>query len=336
MPKPVILFQDGAVDELLSVALLTTMPTDEINYVGCFVVNGDCLSWPTVLAQRKILRYMHSLDPSLPTETFVFPVNCRAVNAFPWTYRQYSMMTNLLPALNAMGDHDRPASTQPAQRRAEAAERVRATAEVAGEPITFLSLGPLTPIADLMDALGSDFHDIVGEIVWMGGAIPPELGNVDPGIAVGANPNAEWNAYWDPYAVDSVFGSGVSIKLFPLNVTNDFALDQAFFDTYVFPNATSPMIDLAGQMYSTVAFEAGYCFWDTVTTAYLGRPDLFTFTSMNLTIDTDFTKADFGSIRKDPNGPSIEVATIEPSEKSDRVTAFYEYYVGQLKSVGAG
>ena len=66
MPKPVILFQDGAIDELMSVALLTTMPRTEINYLGCFIVNGDCLAWPTVQAQVKLLRYMRELDATLP------------------------------------------------------------------------------------------------------------------------------------------------------------------------------------------------------------------------------------------------------------------------------
>ena len=58
MAKPVVLFQDGAIDELMSVALLTAMPTDEIEYLGCFIVNGDCLAWPTLVVQKKLLAYM--------------------------------------------------------------------------------------------------------------------------------------------------------------------------------------------------------------------------------------------------------------------------------------
>jgi purine nucleosidase len=169
----------------------------------------------------------------------------------------------------------------------------------------------------------------------MGGGLPPKdgstdtpIGNIDTGIAIGTNPNAEWNAYWDPYAVDTVFRSGMTIRLFPLNVTNDYALDTAFFKKYIYPNKTYPMIDLAGQMYSTVAFETGYCFWDTVTTAYLGKPELFSFEPERLVINTDFTSPDFGSITKSPSGSIIQVA-----QGAERVEAFYEYYVEQLKSV---
>ena len=53
MPRPVIMLQDGAVDELMSVALLTTMPTADIDYLGCLVVNGDCLTPPTVSVTKK-------------------------------------------------------------------------------------------------------------------------------------------------------------------------------------------------------------------------------------------------------------------------------------------
>ena len=53
MPRTVWLFQDGAVDELMSVALLTTMPVSDISYLGCIVVNGDCLLAPTVDVTKK-------------------------------------------------------------------------------------------------------------------------------------------------------------------------------------------------------------------------------------------------------------------------------------------
>ena len=331
MPKPVLLYQDGAIDELLSVALLTTMPTTEIDYLGCFIVNGDCLAWPTVQAQVKLLRYMSSLDPSLPTDTFVMPVACRAVNAFPWTYRQYSMMSNLLPALNELPEPEleRPRGRHPREHRRAAIAKVEAILADSSDQLTLLSLGPLTPIADLVDALGSKLVDRVEELVWMGGAIPPTTGNIDTGIAIGANPHAEWNAYWDPYAVDTVFRSGMTVKIFPLDVTNLYPLDTRFFERYIFPNQAWPMIDLAGQMYSTVAFETGYCFWDTVTTAYLGKPDLFSFETLHLVIETDFTSPDFGSIRESADGSPIQVA-----KQAEKVESFYDYYVAQLKSVG--
>lgn len=338
MTEPVIMMQDGAVDELMSVALLTTMPADTVDYRGCLVVNGDCLTPPTITVTRKLLALMHRLDASLPTDTFVEAVGARAVNAFPWTYRQYSMMANLLPMLN---DPDDPLPDQPSPLLPpdEVARLIVSEAERAGRRVTILSLGPLTPLAGAIAAGGSAVVDAIHRLVWMGGALAPDgwqpgdppYGNIDPGLAIGANPNAEWNVYWDPYAVDAVFRSGVEVRMFPLNVTNLYPLGQPFFEKYVYPHRRSPLVDLAGQMYSTVAFEAGYCFWDTVTTASLGDDSLFEYEPLELAIDTDYTSDSFGTITQVSGSASIDVARQAPGATDP--SAFYDYYVDRLTSV---
>ena len=338
MPRPVIMLQDGAVDELMSVALLTTMPTSDIRYLGCLVVNGDCLTPPTVSVTRKILTLMATLDPTLPTGSFVGAVASRAVNAFPWTYRQYSLMANMLPILNDGGEQPQPAPS--AMSPAEVAEMMMAAAAECGERLTILSLGPLTPLAQALEVAGQPLLDAIDELVWMGGALPPTgwqqggapFGNVDPGIAVGANANAEWNAYWDPYAVDAVFRSGMTVKMFPLNVTNLYPLDAPFFRAHIYPNKRFPLVDLAGQMYSTVAFEAGYCFWDTVTTASLGDSSLFEYEERFLSIDTDYASDDFGTITEPSDGGS-PILVARQADHATSPAAFYDYYVGRLTSV---
>ena len=277
------------------------------------------------------------------SDKVVLASGSRGVNAFPWTYRQYCLMVNLLPILNPPGwkAPDKPKRTEEARRRvvADHLSNVRVTA---GQQVILLVLCPLTPLVDLMEMYerytGRSFADEIQEIVWMGGSLAPSgwrpgdapFGNVDTGIAPGANPNAEWNAYWDPYAVDKILRSGIPLKMFPLNVTNlvpfgpDFIVDRLDPDA-----ATYPMYDLAAQMYSTVAFEGGYSFWDTLTTSYLGKPGLFTLETKNLSIDTDSTSADFGTISEDPSGNPVQVAT----STTERLRAFYDYYLGQLRTV---
>jgi purine nucleosidase len=78
-----------------------------------------------------------------------------------------------------------------------------------------------------------------------------------------------------------------------------------------------PLYALAGQMYSTVAFEAGYAFWDTVTTAYLERPDMYTTEEQQLLNVT--TGNDQGNIYKDPSGHSVNVVV------DIQVQKFYDY-----------
>jgi hypothetical protein len=75
---------------------------------------------------------------------------------------------------------------------------------------------------------------------------------------------------------------------------------------YLLPAAqTSNTVNLAAQMYAMVAFEGGYSFWDTVTAADLG----------NITVATS-------------GGYPINVA------QTVNVTAFYDYLVQQLSSLG--
>lgn len=327
MPKNVMLVQDGAVDELMSVAMLTAMPVSDVTYAGCVVVNGDCLIAPTIQATQKILNYMAKLNPKLPTDTMIFAdLESRPVNAFPWTYRQYSLMVNLLPVLN--GRLPKSGHSPVIADSEQLLTFLKRRATESDEKLTLLALGPLTPIASLYEFVGPDYFNENYEIVWMGGAISPTPGNIDPGIAIGANPNAEWNAYWDPYAVDTLFRSGVDFTIFPLDVTNDYPLDTAFFENYIYPNKSYPMVDLAGQMYSTVAFEAGYSFWDTVTTAYIGKPDLFKTATKKLAINTRYNDPNFGTITASDDGTGIKVA-----QKSESTETFYNYFIDLLKSV---
>ncbi len=185
-------------------------------------------------------------------------------------------------------------------------------------------------------------RDGIERIVWMGGALQPAdwdgstpYGNIDLGIAPGANPNAEWNAYWDPYAVRDIFASGIPIVMFPLNVTNAVFLGPEQVLMFAPGAPDYPIYDLAGQLYSMVAFEAGYAFWDTVTTAYLGKPELFKFEEKRLSILTEDTQpptstSDQGTISEDSAGHSVTVATQVDAD------AFYDFLLASWRKPPAG
>ena len=98
----------------------------------------------------------------------------------------------------------------------------------------------------------------------MGGVYITEetpFGNIDTGVAPGANPNAEWNVYWDPQATQDVLQSGIKVKMFPLNVTNSVTLSGEIIRKYFIPDSNQyPALDLAAQMYALVAFQYGFSF----------------------------------------------------------------------------
>ena len=90
-------------------------------------------------------------------------------------------------------------------------------------------------------------------------------------------------------------------------------------------SAKYPLYALAGQMYSTVAFEAGYAFWDTVTTAYLDRPDLYTIEQKKLLNVT--SGLDEGNIIENTDGYLVNVVT------NIDVDGFYAYIFKQWKKL---
>lgn len=342
MKQPVFFMQDGAIDELLCIPFVQSMANCAL--AGVWVTPADCLGYPTVSASARLLAFANT--PPIG----VMLSNSSSQRPFPWEYRQYSMMVNLLPALNtpainsAMQNYPFiPFQTMgyaplSGSQAGKLRDTMRRQTDVAGSGCVFLCTGPLTDLAWLLQAT-PDLKDEITSIVWMGGSIlnvpeppggNPPGGNIDTGIAPGANPNAEWNAYWDPAAVETVWASGIPFYLFPLNVTNSVFLTPEVLNQWLLPAAQSSVtVNLAAQMYAMVAFQGGYSFWDTVTAAYLGNPDLFTFATQNLGIVTDESSPDLGNINVVASGGyPINVA------QTVNVNGFYQYLVQQLSSLG--
>ncbi len=321
--RNVVLVQDGAIDELASVLLLASMP--DISIKAIEILNADCLAAPTFQATVRLLKLIGRGD--IPVS--ISPA--RGWNPFPWEYRQYAMMVNLLPIVNQY-QADVPVPVPPfTVSLAEILKRVRA--EDPGTPLVILCLGPLTSVADALRDLSRDAYD---ELVWMGGVYtPPDqgdvlpVGNIDTGIAPGANPNAEWNVYWDPYAADRVLKAQLPFRMFPLNVTNDVLLTPQIIREYFLPQSRKhPILDLMAQMYSMVAFQAGFSFWDTATTAYLGAPQLYGFKDYPIRVDISPDPAAQGTLSVDAkSGSRVTMAT-----RID-VNGFYTYLVDSLKSL---
>lgn len=156
---PVIILQDGAVDELMSVALVETMPHVELLGIG--IVNADCIARPTVEVTNKILRLMQRVDVPVTIST------ARAVNAFPWVYRQYCMMANLLPMLN--GKPYNPSVE--AMTTEEMLVQLISKNMQAGKPgVKILILSPLTPLATVLKS-NPELKPGIAEVLWMGGGL---------------------------------------------------------------------------------------------------------------------------------------------------------------------
>jgi purine nucleosidase len=185
-----------------------------------------------------------------------------------------------------------------------------------------LATGPLTPLQLVLEAepaLESKFE----RIVWMGGAIDAP-GNLDPATlpAAAVNPFAEWNAYWDPFAVDWIFrNTKAPLTLAPLDVC-DFAPVSAGFVNRL-RQTQSPLAQLGGEAYAMVADQPFYRLWDVVAACGVLAPELFEPPiPMRLAVET--RGASQGRIFRAEGGREAHVLV------GLRADAFYEFVLDRL------
>lgn len=150
------------------------------------------------------------------------------------------------------------------------------------ENIVIVPTGPLTNIATAFRK-APDIIPRIGEIVIMGGA-RSEGGNITP--------SAEFNAFVDPHAAAEVFKASVPKTVFGLDVTHKVLIRPEHVKTL--GELNNHMTDILVPMLSGgyAEFDAkkfgtnGTPIHDACTTAYLLRPDLFTFRQVGIRVET--------------------------------------------------
>src|SRR5690606_24980561 len=261
-PTPIILLHNAAINEYISTILLTTMP--EVARQAIVVVNGDCITTPAMNAAWRIQQYIGHTDIPLGLSS------ARGYKPFPWEYRGDRVKLSDLAMLQPL-----PSCATP-YRDGDALLAEMLTN--ASSPVTILCTGPLTPLADVLkSSAGAALQSKIARVVWMGGAVAVG-GNLDPATlpASVANPYAEWNVFWDPYAADWIFrNTSFPITLFPLDITNQAAITKSFMSRLLVQAKQHRVSDLAYQAYSLVASEVFYDMWDVTATVWITRPQFY-------------------------------------------------------------
>lgn len=312
----VILVQDAAIDEYMSQVLLTTMP--EVNFLGTVIVNADCIDSVAMQAAWQIMSYIGRSDLPMGLS------GARGWNPFPWSYRTDCVRESEIACLKPFG----PNPNWPPFPDGDAL--LQSLMEAAAGPVTLLVTCPFTPIVTLLQnapALGAKIE----QIIWMGGAIPPAKGNLDPTTVPTppGNTCAEWNAFWDPPAVEWVFqNTTCPIIQFPLNITNQAAITTSFMETLaVQAKNGSRYSELAFESYMLVSYETFYDMWDVVTTCWLANQKFFEPpTPMKLVIDTALDNSQ-GCITRSPGGRDVQVVL---NFSANGQQAFYDYVAAQF------
>ena len=262
MQTQVYFNHDGGVDDLISLTLLLQMPT--IKLLGVGVIGADSYVEPAVSASRKIIDTFSDQSARLA----VAASDSRAVHPFPKEWRTDAYSVDALPVLNERGTIQTPLSP-------EAAHLDLITKlNQATEPVTLLFTGPLTDLARAL-AIDPSIEQKIAKLLWMGGSFL-EQGNVAEPDSDGT---AEWNAFWDPEAVKTVFDTQIPIELVGLESTNNVPLTPAIRQRWASKRANA-MMDFIGTCYAFVPqlvhfkTNSTYYLWDVLTTCYLLDPTI--------------------------------------------------------------
>lgn len=301
--QPVIMGHDGGVDDFLSVMLLMAM--EHVEVLGIYITPADTYIKPAVSATRKILDLMGRSEVPVAESTV------RGVNPFPRAFRRDVFSIDNFPILNERETLQTPLVAEPGQ-----AWLARQLSQ-APEPVTILETGPLTTIAAALDRDPS-IEAKIKQVIWMGGALNVP-GNIYKVIEGGQDGSAEWNVYWDPEGAARVWRTAIPCVLCPLDLTNRVPITIDLVRRLA-RQRRHPVSDLAGLCYALVLHQ-DYFAWDVLTTAYLGRPEIFTLKEWETEIITSGPSQ--GRTQVTPGGRKIRALDTVDLEQ------FYEYIFGQ-------
>ena len=290
--KNVYFDHDGNVDDLVSLLLL--LQVSDINLLGVGVVDADGYLDPAVEASRKIIDHFNSQGHALS----VAASDSRPVHQFPKEWRLISYSYNAMPLLNRWDEIQTPLAPVPAHQ--DMVTKIRQ----ADGPTTVVMTGPLTDLARAL-TLAPDIAPKIERLYWMGGTMNHQ-GNVnEPGV----DGTAEWNAYWDPQAVQTVWDSQIPIQMVGLESTDELPLTDELRHHWA-QMVGYPAVDLIGQGYALVlSYEANstYYLWDVLTAVSSQFPELVDTQTVTSRVITKGKGA--GRTYLDPAGRPVQLVT---------------------------
>lgn len=271
--KQIYFNHDGGVDDLISLFLLLHM--DDIKLVGVSAIGADSYIEPAVSASQKIINRFseHPIHIAASKE--------RGKNPFPKDWRMHAFFMDALPILNE------PTNGQSNILESEAYQDIIEKIQGSPEKVTLLFTGPLTDLAKAI-AVDATIVQNIERLVWMGGTFL-EKGNVEEPEHDGT---AEWNAFWDPEAVKTVFDTDIIIDMVALESTNQVPMTWDVRQEWA-NERHYPGVDFLGVSYAAVPplnhFQTNstYFLWDVLTTAYVGMPNLVHKHDLNVSVYTE-------------------------------------------------
>jgi purine nucleosidase len=301
------LSHDGAIDELIALLLLARRP--DVDLIGTSLTSADCLTEQAMEAQHLLLALAGR--PDIPASLS----SARAVNPFPWKYRSDCVR---FVGLDALGQ---ATPISPPYRDGE--QHLTQALESAGDDgVTILATGPLTQLQLVLERR-PQLESQIREIVWMGGAVDVR-GNLEPetlpGVPVGQR--AEWNAFWDPFAVDWIFRrTSVPLTVVPLDVTDQAHLSAEFLVDLREAGKHSAAARLAWAAYQLVLDQPMYRLWDMTAVCFALHPEYFA-EPQRTQLSVEVWGVEQGALSRDPQGREVSLVQDFAPDGLEKTYAF--------------
>lgn len=221
---------------------------------------------------------------------------------------------------DGMGGYRLPEPTHEAE-KLPMWDALRAAAEASEEPLTVVTLGPLTNLATAF-AKYPDLPQKLDRVVMMGGA------------AVGGNrtPCAEYNIFADPDAALAVFRSGARLVMCGLDVTNDAWLIGDELEAIGRQGRLGSLLCESSRSILKKNLETGHpgwCIHDTVPVWYLLHPEWFSEREAGVYVETRSeltrgkTVTDLFSDKKFPEKNATVVLSIDRERFADAMREIF-------------
>jgi len=292
-PIPLIVDTDLSMDDHLALLFLLQHPGVDIQAITVSGT-GEVHCKPGVRNMLDILEMLG--EPEIPV-TCGRETPLSGDHAFPDSWRE---------GADTLYGVELPAGTrQPYP--GSAVELIQSVLVEVDQPVTLLTLGPLTNPGEALEA-HPELAAEIERIYIMGGAVGVP-GNVGPSTPEIDNQVAEWNIYADPHSANLVLRSGAAITLVPLDATNFVPVSMAFLNRLE-GNRATPAAQLAYDLMAArrdMVLSGTASFWDILTAATLLDGSLASYKIGGVVVE-EAEGPSSGQTRLDENGPRASYA----------------------------
>lgn len=269
-PLPVIIDTDMALDDWMAILYMLNRTDVEVKAITVTGA-GEAHCSPGVENALRLVQLAGKRD---------IPVACgreaplQGEHSFPEAWRSHA---------DAFNQQDLPAAGNPNMDQ-NAIALLESILTSSLEPVTLLTLGPVTNIADLLRA-DPQMTGRIKMVYVMGGAVDVP-GNLD--FFIEGNSDAEWNLYVDPLAAQEMLTSGTPVTLVPLDATNQVPLTLDFYDRLEVDHPEAEAAFVYDVLTSSMGMiqSGSYYFWDPLAAGILVDESMATIEELEICIDT--------------------------------------------------